>query len=380
MAFSNFEQNVLKSSSSSASTKKKDEETKAPSGGFSNFSKAMNLEMVPVVEKKPTEQVEGQRELDQYGLPKSTLSSQTYDAIPYEDTKKESFWTRAAKFVLPKKAEDFFGLNKSEAYKDIFESFENAYAVTDLKKLIEKVDPETGKLPKQTAGQLYNETPVDQYIPFISTIRQISEATQIYQSAKRLESGDNTPVDDLRLANFKLESERDKTFGAKVVDIITQLPAFAGELALTGGIFKVGKIATEKAATKILTTQAKKTALRNTTERILTKSLGNIAGGTLQTIPARIGEITAGTIKNMTPTYGYTSDNELKQFEAFIDQEGDDLWKAAAVSFTDQWVEVVSEHSGGIFNEVLNPIAKPVKNKLMKVAIFNSFFKKIIQA
>ena len=38
-------------------------------------------------------------------------------------------------------------------------------------------------------------------------------------------------------------------------------------------------------------------------------------------------------------------DNELKQFEAFIDQEGDDLWKAAAVSFTDQWVEVVSEHS-----------------------------------
>ena len=89
MAFSNFEQNVLKSSSSSASTKKKDEETKAPSGGFSNFSKAMNLEMVPVVEKKPTEQVEGQRELDQYGLPKSTLSSQYDDAIPYEDTKKE---------------------------------------------------------------------------------------------------------------------------------------------------------------------------------------------------------------------------------------------------------------------------------------------------
>ena len=109
MAFSNFEQNVLKSSSSSASTKKKDEETKAPSGGFSNFSKAMNLEMVPVVEKKPTEQVEGQRENMDF---QRTLSSQTYDAIPYEDTKKESFWTRAAKFVLPKKAQ-LWPLNKS---------------------------------------------------------------------------------------------------------------------------------------------------------------------------------------------------------------------------------------------------------------------------
>ena len=114
---------------------------------------------------------------------------------------KKSFWNRAAKFVLPKKAEDFFGLNKSEVYKDVFESFENAYAQTDLKKLIEKVDPETGKLDKQTSKDVLIETPPDKYIPFISTIRDIS-ATQLFQSAKRLQSGDNTPVDDLRLANL----------------------------------------------------------------------------------------------------------------------------------------------------------------------------------
>ena len=135
----------------------------------------------------------------------------------------------------------------------------------------------------------------------------------------------------------------------KVTSIITLLPSFAGELYLTGGIFKVGKVATEKAVTKVLTSQAKKSIARQTTERILIKSAGNIAGATLQTIPARIGEITAGTITNMTPTYSYTSPDELHNFESFIEEDGDNLWKAAAISFTDQWVEVVSEHSGGIF-------------------------------
>ena len=45
MSFENFNNNVIKSASSASSgAKKKDEETKAPSGGFSNFSKAMGLE------------------------------------------------------------------------------------------------------------------------------------------------------------------------------------------------------------------------------------------------------------------------------------------------------------------------------------------------
>ena len=56
MSFENFNNNVIKSASSASSgAKKKDEETKAPSGGFSNFSKAMGLETKPVVANKPVE-------------------------------------------------------------------------------------------------------------------------------------------------------------------------------------------------------------------------------------------------------------------------------------------------------------------------------------
>lgn len=308
-----------------------------------------------------------QRELDQFGLPKSYISAAPAGTTFKEPEAKESFWTKAAKAVLPKKLEDFFGLNQSATYKEITKKYEEAYAYEDLQRLNKKIEEGGGKLPKQTAGGVLQETKPEKYLPFVSAIPDIVNVWNVYQSAKRLERGENTIIDDYRLAKYQAEAQRDKTFGAKVASVLTELPSFGGELLLTGGIYTAGKEAVEKGVMKT----AQK-AVGETAGRIITKTLANVAGATLQVIPARIGEITEGTIVNMTPGYSYQPDEKGK-FTAFINEEqkGENLWKAAAMSLGDQWVEVVSEHSGGIFSEM----AAPVKSKLMKLALFNAFLK-----
>ena len=90
---------------------------------------------------------------------------------------------------------------------------------------------------------------------------------------------------------------------AKVTSVLTELPSFGAELLLTAGIYTVGKEATEKAIAETL-----ERAIGKTAGRIISKSAANIVGGTLQTIPARFAEITAGTIQNMIPDYAFTKD------------------------------------------------------------------------
>jgi len=299
------------------------------------------------------------------------ISMPTGNAKP-APAKPESFFTKAAKAVLPKSLEDFFGLNESQTSKDVKSGYEEAYATTDLKKLKEEVKAGGGKLPKLTAKEVLKKTPVEKYLPFFSAVPDIVNSYQIFQSAKRLERGENTAIDDYRLAKFSAEAQRDKTFISGVVGVLTELPSFAGELFFTGGIYTAAKKATEKVITKTIATTAEKSVLRATTERLLTKAAGTVVGGTVQTLPARAVHIPASTIQNMTPGYSFQPD-EKGNFATFInkDDPGDPLWKAAALAFTDQWVEVVSEHSGGIFNEITGPL----KNKLLKLGIFNAFRK-----
>ncbi len=292
-----------------------------------------------------------------------TLSTAPKGTVITQPKQEDSLLTKAAKIVLPKSMEDFFGLNRTEAYKQSVKKYEESYAAKDLERLQKEIEAGGGQLPKQTAGEVLKTTKAEKYLPFISAIPDIVNSVQIYQSAKRLEKGEETMVDVYRLTKFRAEQERDKTFGAKIASVLTELPSFGGELLLTGGIYTAGKKATEKAILETLEKSIGKTA-----GRIVAKSAANIVGGTLQTIPARGVEIIAGTIQNMVPDYSFTKD-ELGKLQPVISGEGDDLLKAAAKSLSNQWVEVVSEHSGGIFTEALTP----VKNQLMKIGILKAF-------
>jgi len=294
-----------------------------------------------------------------------TISARPKTSVSIEQPEKESIFKKAAKIILPKKLEDFFGLNESAAYKETVKKTEEAYAAADLAKLQKNIEAGGGKLPKQTAAEVVKEKKPEDYLPVVSAVPNLVETVKLYQSAKRFEKGEDTLVDRYRLTKAAAEQERDSTFGAKVASVLTALPAFGGELALTGGVFSAGKKATEKAISQTL-----EKALGKTAGRIVTKSAGNIVGGTLQTIPARGGEITVGTVQNMIPDYSFTKD-EVGKLSPVITGEGDNLFKAIAKSGANEWVEVVSEHSGGLFNEM----AAPLKNQILKIGILKSFLK-----
>lgn len=311
------------------------------------------------------EAVQQESRLDKFGLPKATLSVDRGAGINATEPQKESFWKKAAKAILPKSLEDLFNLNETETVKNIKKSYEQAYAFEDLQRLQKKLEAGGGKLEKETAGEVMAETPVEKYLPFVSAIPEIVNYVQLYQSAKRVERGEDTFVDQYRLAKYKAEQEQDKTFGAKVASILTELPSFGGELLLTGGIYTAGKKATEK-----VIKEAAEKAVGKKLGTILAKSAGAIVGGTLQTVPARFTEITAGAIENMIPEYSFEK-SDIGTLQPVINEEGDNVWKAAIKSLGDQWVEVVSEHSGGLFTEAF----APVRSKLVKLGILKSFLK-----
>jgi len=348
-------------------------ETATTSNRFKGLTDEVAVAPTPVVQSAPVVQSQPEAPArDRFGLPVSYLSQGK--ATPPAPLPQESIWSKAAKVILPKKAEDFFGLNETPEQKqmkqDITTAYENKWATEDMKRLQERIDPVTGKLPTQTAAGVLKETPGEKYLPFVGAVPSIKDAMSLYGAAKRLEKGENTPVDDYVLAKFKAESERDSTFGAKVTNILTEIPSFALELAATGGIFTGVKAATQKAITEGLETGVEKTARRKMLESLVTRSAGSAAGATAQTVPARFMEITAETIQNMTPEYQYRP-GEDKLFNAYISKEGDNVWKSAAKALSNQWVEVLSEKSGGIFNEM----AAPVKNKILKLGVFKSLLK-----
>jgi hypothetical protein len=335
---------------------------------FDILSPEQPVNTLPLIQNTP----EKERELGPLGLPKTYLTQGT--KTPDKQLPQDSFWEKTAKFVLPKPAERFFGLDKTPEQKQIAQDIETGYgnkwAREDLQRLYQAIDPETGKLKPRTTKDVLKSKSGQDYIPFFSGKEKITEALDMWGAVKRLKAGETTPQDDYLLAKMKAESERDSTFGAKVTGILTELPSFAGELLLTSGIYGTTKKLVEKGVKEGFETAAEKTARRLAIEGFVTKAIGATAGATAQTPFARGLNITAETIRNLTPEYQY-GPNEDGEFAAFISKEGDGAFEATAKAFTNQWVEVVSEHTGGAFKYLTNP----VKNKIMKTALFKTFLK-----
>jgi len=299
------------------------------------------------------------------------LKWEQYEGPDIISRQEEPLWRKAAKFVLPKRAEKFLGLEEPmpeiTSREDIMKRYENAYAYEDLKRLQEKVEAGGGQLPKKTAGEVWKgvgEEP-GKLLPFVAAVPTVKETYNLLQALKRIERGEEDYSDIYLVSKYGLEANRDSTFGAKVSEVLVNLPSFAGELLLTAGVFSVGKKGTEKIIKKTLVKTLGKKA-----GGLATRGVGTIVGGTLQTVPARFVEITAGTLQNMLPEYELSL-NESNRLSVLINKEGDGVWEATAKSLGNEWVEVVSEHSGGLFTE----LAAPVKTKLMKVALFRAFLK-----
>ena len=165
------------------------------------------------------------------------------------------------------------------------------------------------------------------------------------------------------------------------MNVVAELPSFAGELFTTGGIYTAVKKATVKGSTtllkKMLTEGGKelleKKLLKISVKEIggvAVKAIGGVAGATAQAVPAGITKITAGTVRNMMPEISLSEDEE-KQITGSITKEGDEVLSAATKALGSQWIETLSERSGGLFNSV----GKAGKEVMIRHGLLKSFLK-----
>lgn len=278
-----------------------------------------------------------------------------------------------AVLATPDKVKNFFSSDtflflkskeELKAYADKLEQ-EKITETTEKKAKLEKslFASKDGKLPEEGLGETIMETRFTDLLPFINQVQDVVDNYQLKKATERVKNGNATVLDEYRLLKAQSEAEQDKTFLGAVGDVILQFPAFMGEMYATqfiyaGAVAKMGL----KPATSWL-------------GKVGQKSLEALVGGTAQTIPARGISILAQTIENMTPAVGFSKD-DTNALKAII-QEGTDekLGMALVKAGFDQWVEVVSEHTGDAIKELISPVTKPVFSAISKMAIIQTLAK-----
>jgi len=211
-------------------------------------------------------------------------------------------------------------------------------------------------------------------LPFVGSAAEITEMEMLAMAVESFENGTATPRQINMLKEFVEYSEADRDWFYKVFDLVTNLPAFAGEIYLTGGIYTAAKKATLEVAKrglkKVLTDSGKKAlyqyGTKKATGKIAQKSLGAIGGATAQAIPAGTTRIPAETMQRMMPTLGLDEDEKL-----VIQGEGESALDALVNATKGQWIEMVSERSGGLFGS----LGRPVKEAIARTTLMKRWMK-----
>lgn len=184
--------------------------------------------------------------------------------------------------------------------------------------------------PKElTAGDVFSknfaENPVFM-LPFLSSAPEIGKAAGLLQAANRAKDNTATPEDiDMLIRHARLEaamSKRGKDVGGYLTELGMSLPAFVGELALTGG-----------------TATAAKEAAIGTAKTIARKALGKVVEIGVHTALSQGLRIGTNTFLYGTPDTAVTQDDKGELQIQVSDDKGASMavpfMKAVASSLID---------------------------------------------
>lgn len=205
------------------------------------------------------------------------------------------------------------------------------------------------KLPPIDAAEQWAKTEGISMVPFLGTAAEISDLGAVGLAAMRLKNDEATQEDLALLKDYVDRESRDKTFGAKVVSVLSALPAFAGELAMTAGIYSIGSKAGKEAGKAALEYVLKKEGrelLNSKLAQFGVKALGATAGSLAQLVPA--GGLRWGkqTMERMLPGVA-VNEADNGELVGAITKEGDDFLPALRKAGGDTFVELLSERTGG---------------------------------
>ena len=212
-------------------------------------------------------------------------------------------------------------------------------------------------------------------IPFYSGGKEAVKSVGVLSAALAAREGTASDEQMQRLREYKAAEDKAaaeaegrgtlERIAYGVGRVLGEAPGFAGELALTGGVATAG----EKAAVKAAATAVKKFG-RETAETAASKAadwatknvsgriVRGVAGAAAQTVPSGAARIVSGTAERMTPGFDLEESPEGTYFTET--KQADPFVTAAYKALGDQFVEVLSERSGGFLTDMLGSGARKV--------------------
>lgn len=191
--------------------------------------------------------------------------------------------------------------------------------------------------------------------PFVGDLIGLAvEHGPVIQAAMKVRNGEElTEADEFFLESYIEDSGRDSTLLGNVVDIVTELPSFGTELALTGSVGTLARKGSGKAATKLVGKEiaaavGKWAAKRSKFTRYVGRKGAGVYGATFQTPFAMADKIAADTIRATTIPGLEEFDGDVHDW---ISKPGKEFGPAASAAFFDSWAEVLSEKSGGVLGD-----------------------------
>lgn len=217
-----------------------------------------------------------------------------------------------------------------------------------------------------------------QILPFAGTGGEILSLLDLSASGQRIADGHARESDKIKVAQFRRAQGQDTSIAYDIANLLSGLPAFIGEMALTGGVYSGVKGVAQRGITfglkKLLTKEGgellEKELAKRGAYKFLVVAPAAVVGGVAQTVPAGLLRTIAGTQERMLPQLQMSPEDESGLKEITF-TKSDDFLTALRDSALDQFVEVTSEHSGGS----LAFIPVPARIKALKHAIARRFAK-----
>ena len=92
----------------------------------------------------------------------------------------------------------------------------------------------------------------EQLVPFVASGAEAINFGKLLTAANRLKEDDASKEDVSLLQEYVDHNSRDTSYGYKVLDVVSMMPSFMGELLATSGIATAGRTATMKGAKETL--------------------------------------------------------------------------------------------------------------------------------
>lgn len=181
-------------------------------------------------------------------------------------------------------------------------------------------------------------------LPFAGTAVEAADLVLLRNAVKNIDANKATDSDWFTLAGAidAAEKSKDRGFGRKVFDLVSQLPAMGVEFTMTGGGFTAARVGARKLAVQVLGKQL----MRRAIPRMAVKAAGfaaGVAGRTALNAPL----VAAKVAEKWMPEYNLTRD-ESDQLTVSITGDDPSFLEALGKGFGAAYIEMGSEEAGRI--------------------------------